>query len=83
MLTRVYIGMALGGLALFLSGCGSRAEPEKATPASKKKLLAGGAKLVTLGMFQVGCNKPDKPGAPATPPGVAPTDVTLLVPGMN
>ena len=39
--------------------------------------------LVTLGMFQVGCNKPDKPGAPATPPGVAPTDVTLLVPGMN
>ena len=36
--------------------------------------------VVTLGMVQIGCGRP---GAPETPTEAAPTDVTLLVPGMN
>ena len=76
MLTRVYIGMALGGLALFLSGCGSRAEPEKATPASKKKLLAGGAKLVTL-------HVEDNQLSGAIPSSLGRTELQFLAAGNN
>ena len=36
--------------------------------------------VITLGMVQIGCSRP---GAPATPENATPTDVTLLVPGMN
>ena len=39
--------------------------------------------FATLGMIQVGCDKADKPDTSAPPKGVTPTDVTLLVPGMN
>jgi len=48
MLTRVYIRVALGAFALFLSACGNRAEKENGAPAGTKTPAAAGVQTVTF-----------------------------------
>jgi hypothetical protein len=43
MLTRLCLGVALGGFALILSGCGDRAERPKAKPAGQVTPAANAA----------------------------------------